>query len=130
MIKCEVVKGFNLKNFNDLKNIKRKSLNTQGKLFVGDVFECSEEMVDYLSGNNPLKEAVIKVIEVEPKQKVEEEPKVEVVESEPELNDEEVEPAEEQEIEHIEEPSVEEPQEPEQEETEIKTDKKKKSSKK
>ena len=126
MIKCEVVKGFNLKNFNDLKNIKRKSLNTQGKLFVGDVFECSEEMVDYLSGNNPLKEAVIKVIEVEPEQKVEEEPKVEVVEPEPKLNDEEIEHIEE----HAEEPSIEEPQEPEQEETETKTDKKKKSNKK
>lgn len=77
MIKCEVINDdFTLKKFDELKNIKRKneSKNQKGKLYVGDIFECSKEMADYLTGNNPLNKVVVKVIEVEPKK---EEPIVE-----------------------------------------------------
>lgn len=67
MIKCEVIERFDLKDFSKLKNIQRKATNVEGKLFVGDTFECDEDMADYLLGNNILKKVVVKVIEVEPK---------------------------------------------------------------
>ena len=68
MIKVEVInEDFTLERFNELKNITRKSKEEKGKLFKGDTFECSETMVDYLTGNNPLNKVVVKVIEVEPK---------------------------------------------------------------
>lgn len=67
MIKCEVIERFDLKDFSKLKNIQRKATNVEGKLFVGDTFECDEDMAKYLLGDNVLKKTVVKVIEVEPK---------------------------------------------------------------
>lgn len=75
MIKCEVVENFDLKAFDELKNIIRKSKDDKGKLYVGDTFECSQQMAEYLTGNNPLRKAVVKIIEVQPEKK--EEPKIE-----------------------------------------------------
>lgn len=66
MIKVEVVEKFNLRDFNKLKNITRKSVNEEGKLFVGDTFECDEEMAKYLTGGNPLNKVVVKVLEIMP----------------------------------------------------------------
>ena len=42
---------------------------------VKDTFECDKEMVDYLTGNNPLNKAVVKVIEVIPEENQEEKSK-------------------------------------------------------
>lgn len=80
MIKCEVVEKFDLKAFKELRNIEREnkeheSAKYDGKLFVNDKFECSQEMADYLTGNNPLRKAVVKIVEVQPEKK--EEPKAE-----------------------------------------------------
>lgn len=75
MIKCEVVENFDLKAFGELKNIIRKSKDDKGKLYVGDTFECSQQMAEYLTGNNPLRKAVVKIVEVQPEKK--EEPKIE-----------------------------------------------------
>lgn len=75
MIKCEVVENFDLKAFDELKNIIRKSKDDKGKLYVGDTFECSQQMAEYLTGNNPLRKAVVKIVEVQPEKK--EEPKAE-----------------------------------------------------
>ena len=72
MIKVEVIEKFTLKDFNELKNIKRKSVEKEGTLYVGDTFECSEDMAKYLTGDNALKKAVVKVIEIVP-QKIEKE---------------------------------------------------------
>lgn len=66
MIKCEVIEKFDLKDFEQLKNIQRKSVDVKGTLFVGDTFECNEAMAKYLLGDNVLKKTVVKVIEVEP----------------------------------------------------------------
>lgn len=67
MIKVEVLEDFNLKAFDELKNIVRKTINNEkNKLYQGDIFECDKEMADYLLGNNVLKRAVVRVIEVEP----------------------------------------------------------------
>lgn len=66
MIKVEVTEDFTLGKFNELKNIIRKTKEQEGKLFIGDIFECDEKMADYLTGNNSINRAVVKVIEVIP----------------------------------------------------------------
>ena len=66
MIKCEVIKEFTLLRFDELKNIQRKGIDTKGKLYVGDTFECDKEMAYYLMGDNKDKQVVVKVIEVVP----------------------------------------------------------------
>lgn len=71
MIRCEVIKEFTLERFDELKNIQRRRLNTKGKLYYGDTFECTKEMADYLMGDNKDKKVVVKVIEVEPEIKIE-----------------------------------------------------------
>ena len=70
MIKCAVIQEFTLERFDELKNIQRKSINTKGKLYVGDIFECDKEMAKYLMGDNKDKQVVVKVIEVEPEIKI------------------------------------------------------------
>ena len=84
MIKCEVIEKFNLKDFAKLKNVKRVAKDIEGKLFVGDTFECDEAMADYLTGNNVLKKAVVKVIEVA-KKEITKEAKIveEIIEEQP-----------------------------------------------
>lgn len=67
MIKVEVIERFNLGAFDELKNIKRINSDVKGQLFVGDTFECTKEMADYLLGENKLKKSFVKVIEVIPK---------------------------------------------------------------
>lgn len=68
MIKCIVTEDFTLKDFAKLKNITRKARNVEGKLFIGDSFECDETMADYLTGNNPLNKKVVEVVEVKIKE--------------------------------------------------------------
>lgn len=70
MIKCEVIEQFTLKNFYKLNNIKRKSVDVKGTLFIGDTFECDKEMCDYLMGKNEQGKVVVKVIEVVPEIKI------------------------------------------------------------
>lgn len=67
MIRCRVIEQFTLKDFDKLSNIKRKSIEEKCKLFVGDEFDCDEEMAKYLTGGNEKKKVVVKVIEVLPK---------------------------------------------------------------
>lgn len=69
MIKVEVTEGFTLKDFGLLKNIVRKKVDKEGELFVGDTFECDENMAKYLTGNNSLGKVVVRVIEILPKEK-------------------------------------------------------------
>ena len=69
MIRVEVVEKFTLKAFDQLKNIQRKTIDVKGTLFVGDTFECDEDMVKYLTGDNDAKKVVVKVIEIKPKNK-------------------------------------------------------------
>jgi len=68
MVKAEVIKQFTLGKFNELKNVIRADVykNEDKTLYVGDTFECTEDMYKYLSGNNAKGEVVIKLIEVIP----------------------------------------------------------------
>lgn len=71
MIRVEVIEQFTLKDYEKIKDtIKRKSIDVKGTLFIGDTFECDEDIVKYLTGNNEQGKTVVKVIEVEPKIKI------------------------------------------------------------
>lgn len=72
MIKCETIEKFNIANFKALKNIERAGIEKEGTLFIGDTFECDEEMAKYLTGENVFKRSFVKIIEVEPAKVVEE----------------------------------------------------------
>lgn len=77
MIKCEVIERFTLGRFGELKNIVRATNNNNiGELYVGDTFECEEDLAEYLMGNNDKKKIVVKVVEYKPEMK-EEEKKIE-----------------------------------------------------
>lgn len=67
MVKCQVIKEFTLERFDELKNIIRKRVETKGKLYVDDTFECDEDLAKYLMGNNEKGSTVVKIIEVDPK---------------------------------------------------------------
>lgn len=65
MKKCEVKEYFTLKKFDELENLVRADENNNakdGELFVGDTFDCTEEMADYLTGNNDSKLVVVRII--------------------------------------------------------------------
>lgn len=64
MIKCQVIEQFDLKEFDKLKNIIRKCANKNGTLYVGDVFECDEDMAKYLTGKNDKGKTVVKILEI------------------------------------------------------------------
>jgi len=76
MIKVEVTKEFTLGRFDEIKNIKRIGRSEIGRLYVGDVFECNNDLCEYLLGNNRINSAVVKVIEVIPEFKDEHKEKV------------------------------------------------------
>lgn len=72
MVRVEVINEFTLGDFYKIKNtIVRKARSKEGYLFVGDTFECDEDMLKYLTGANSYKRTFIKVIEVIPEATVE-----------------------------------------------------------
>lgn len=66
MVKVEAIEDFTLQAFDELKNIVRKNKNSRGHLYKEDVFECTEEMAKYLTGDNEKNKVVVKVLEVIP----------------------------------------------------------------
>lgn len=62
MVECKTIKEFTLEDFDKLKNIKRIDKEEEGRLFVGDTFECDDKMADYLTGNNNAKQIVVEII--------------------------------------------------------------------
>ena len=78
LVKVEAIKQFTLGKFDEITNIVRKSADTKGMLYVGDTFECTQEMAEYLTGKNDRGNVVVKIVEVIPEKEVaKEEPKVE-----------------------------------------------------
>lgn len=73
MIKVEVIVKFTLEDYKKLKNVKKVTNRKENEFGAKDTFECDEKMADYLTGNNALNKAVVKVIEVEPKITINEE---------------------------------------------------------
>ena len=71
MIKVEVIEEFTYRDFYKIKSsLVRKKREKEGLLFVGDTFECDEEILKYLTGDNALNKTVVKVIEYKPDEKV------------------------------------------------------------
>ena len=68
MIKVEVIEKFTLADYMKLKNVKKVTTRNENEFGVGDTFECGEEMVDYLTGNNAFKKKVVNIIEINPKE--------------------------------------------------------------
>lgn len=71
MIKVQVLENFTLKErINEVNNLVRATAkNETGFLYVGDVFECTEELADYLTQGNRFNKAFVKVVEVIPAEK-------------------------------------------------------------
>lgn len=74
MINCKVIENFTLEKFNELENVKKVEKRKNNEFGIGDTFECTEKMADYLTGNNALNKTVVKVIEIKPEH-IEEKPK-------------------------------------------------------
>ena len=71
MIKCEVIENFTLEAFKQLTNVKKVEKRKENEFCIGDIFECTEKMADYLTGNNALNKKVVRIIEIEqPKKEV------------------------------------------------------------
>ena len=71
MIKVEVIKDFTLERFNEITNLKRGSSKDKDKsLYIKDTFECDKKLCDYLLGNNPKSDTVVKVIEIIPEKAI------------------------------------------------------------
>lgn len=66
MIKLKATKDFSLERFDELKNIVRADKDEKGRLYIGDIFECSKEIAEYLLGGNDKNIIVAEIIEVEP----------------------------------------------------------------
>ena len=68
MVKVEVLTEFTLEKFNELQELKRfdNNKNLDKSLYPGDTFICTGEMGRYLTGENPRKLVVAKVLEVIP----------------------------------------------------------------
>ena len=75
MIKAEALVEFTLEKFDELKNVirKDKSNNENGRIYVGDIFDCDKKMARYLLGDNKADRIVIKILEVYPHEKKKEE---------------------------------------------------------
>ena len=78
MVRVEVIEYFTLEKgivkFEDLKELVRKNPQNakDGELFVGDIFLCTKEQANYLLGENQLKKAFVKIIEVIPEKEEQE----------------------------------------------------------
>lgn len=79
MIKVKALREFTYGNFDKITNLVRynKENNKKGTLYAGDTFECTKEMVKYLTGECGY--VLVKIIEVIP-----EEDPVENIEEKPE----------------------------------------------
>lgn len=65
-IRVEAITQFTLAEFHKITNIVRKSVDKVGMLYVGDTFECSKQMAEYLTGKNEHGNVVVKIIEITP----------------------------------------------------------------
>ena len=76
VIKVQALREFTYGKFDKITNLQRNDTtkNEKGRLYEKDIFECTEDMADYLTGKCGY--VLVKVIEVVPEE-VKEEPKVE-----------------------------------------------------
>lgn len=75
MVRLKVTEGFDLAKFDELKELVRANARNdeKGHLYRDDMFLCTQEMAEYLTGNNKYKKSFAEVIEVIPEVKIEKE---------------------------------------------------------
>lgn len=68
MVRLKVTEDFDLGKFDELKELVRfNAMNdTKGHLYINDMFLCTQEMAEYLTGNNKYNRTFAEVIEVIP----------------------------------------------------------------
>ena len=66
-MKLKAKEFFTLEKFNELKNIVRadKTKNEKGSIYEKDIFECDEEMFEYLNGQNKYKKSFVEIVKEE-----------------------------------------------------------------
>lgn len=72
MMKVKAITNFTLERYDELKNIQRVAIDTKGRLYPGDIFECNEEIGHYLLGENDKGIVAVELIEIMPEEKVNE----------------------------------------------------------
>lgn len=75
MVRLKVTEDFDLGKFDELKELVRANAmnDNKGHLYINDMFLCTQEMAEYLTGNNKYKKAFAEVIEVIPDVKIDKE---------------------------------------------------------
>lgn len=75
MVRLKVTEDFDLGKFDELKELVRANAmnDTQGHLYINDMFLCTQEMAEYLTGKNKYNRTFAEVIEVIPNKKEAEE---------------------------------------------------------
>ena len=71
-MKVKAITNFTLEKYDELKNIQRVAIDTKGRLYPGDIFECNEEIGHYLLGENDKGIVAVELIEIIPEEKVNE----------------------------------------------------------
>lgn len=68
MIRLQATEDFTLKRFSEISKMERANVNKDdnGKVFKNDIFECNENLAEYVCGKNPLNRAVANILEVRP----------------------------------------------------------------
>lgn len=75
MVRLKVTEDFDLGKFDELKELVRANAmnDTKGHLYINDMFLCTQEMAEYLTGKNKYNRTFAEVIEVIPNKKEAEE---------------------------------------------------------
>lgn len=64
MIKVQAIKDFTLSRYNEIENLKPRTIRKEGKIYTNDIFECSIDLAKYLSGENAKGLKVVKILEI------------------------------------------------------------------
>ena len=75
MVKLRAIEQFTVEKFDELKIVERNQNNIHHKektIYYHDIFECTKEMAEYLSGKNKYIRAFVEVIEIMPEEVKEE----------------------------------------------------------
>lgn len=64
MIKVQAIKDFTLSRYNEIENLKPRTIRKEGKIYTNDIFECSIDLAQYLSGKNDKGIVAVKILEI------------------------------------------------------------------
>ena len=66
MIKVQAIKDFSLTRYDEIENLKPRTIKKECKLYNNDILECNIDLARYLLGENDKKLVVVRVLEVKP----------------------------------------------------------------